>query len=187
MNSQLLGNVPASRQRFGRLVLHSLLGTAAVAALSCAGLSAQAAPGDTSSDTVVANVAVNSTISLNVTQSSFTISGVPNATATSTGAVTGVVTTNNATGFSVGVQAAAAALQPATSGNTDTIPIANLEVTNAAGAWTPVSDTAPVTVHTQATRSDLAGTAFSDDYRVAIPDVNSDTYSVTLDYVATAL
>lgn len=170
-----------------RLAVRGLLATVAAAALSCVGLSAYAAPGDFSSDSVVANVGVNSTISLNVTQSSFIMNGVPLTTVSNLGAVTGTVTTNNATGYSVGVQAAGLTLQPATTGNTDSIPIADLQVTNAAGSWTSVSSTTPVITHTQTTRSALVGDAFSDDYRVNIPDVNSDTYSVTLNYVATAL
>ena len=182
------GGTRAARTRSWSRLTHLSAGAAAVGALlSLAGLPAYAAPGDTSTDSVVANVNVNSTITLNVIQSSFNINGVPGATVGSTNAVTGTVTTNNATGYSVGVQAATAALQPTTSGNTDSIPVANLEVTDAAGAWTPVSDTAPVITTTKPTRSAPAGDAFSDDYRVAIPDVNSDTYSVTLNYVATAL
>lgn len=171
-----------------RLVARALVTTATAAAfLSVASLSASAAPGDTSVDSVVANVGVNSTITLNVDQGSFDLNGSPSTTVSQSGAVTGLVTTNNATGYSVGVRADAATLQAQTSGNTDSIPIANLEVANVAGTYTAVSNTAPVITTTKATRSALTGDVFSDDYRVAIPDVNSDTYSVTLSYTATAL
>lgn len=178
----------AEGRRGVRLIARALVTAATAGAfLSVASLPASAAPGDTSADSVVANVNVNSTITLNVATSSFNLNGTPLSTVPGVGAVTGLVTTNNTTGYSVGVQAAAETLQPATGGNADSIPIANLEVANAAGAYTALSNTAPVITTTKATRSALTGDAFSDDYRVAIPDVNSDTYSVTLNYTATAL
>ena len=186
LSDQAIGS--AGRGRGVRLVARALVTTATAAAfISVASLSASAAPGDTDVDTVVANVGVNSTITLNLDQGSFDLNGTPLSTVPGVGAVTGLVTTNNATGYSVGVQAAAATLQPTSGVNTDTIPIANLEVADAAGAYTALSNTTPVITTTKATRSALAGDAFSDDYRVAIPDVNSDTYSVTLNYTATAL
>jgi hypothetical protein len=171
-----------------RLAGRAVIGTATAAVfLGMATLSASAAPGDTSTGSVDANVNVNSTISLALDQSGFDLNGTPNSTVTKTGAVTGKVTTNNATGYSVGVQAGTATLQPATSGNTDSIPIANLKVANVAGTYTALSSTAPVITSTKSTRSALAGDEFSNNYRVDIPDVNSDTYTVTLNYTATAL
>ena len=187
MTSRIFASVQESK-RSTRIATRALLSTAAVALLAgAAAAPAFAAPGDTATDSVVANVDVNSTITLNLDQGSFLLSGTPLSTVPGVGAVTGVVTTNNATGYSVGVQAAAATLQPATGGNADSIPIANLEVADVAGTYTPLSATAPVITTTKATRSALTGDAFSDDYRVTIPDVNSDRYSVTLDYTATAL
>jgi hypothetical protein len=174
-----------------RLAARAVATTAAAAALlSVAALSASAAPGDVSvADSVVANVNVSSTITLNLDQASFDLNGLPSTEASQTGAVTGVVTTNNATGYSVGVVAESAVLTAATTGNTDTIPIANLAVVDSGGSYAALSDddAAPVITTTKGSRSALAGDAFSDDYRVAIPDVNSDTYTVTLDYTATAL
>ena len=179
---------PSSTPEYGRgyrLVARTVLTTAAAAAfIGLASVSASAAP---ATDSVVANVGVNSTITLNLDQASFNLNGAPLSNVPGVGAVTGLVTTNNATGYTVGVQAAAATLQPSSGANTDSIPIANLEVADAVGAFAPVSNTAPVITTTKATRSALTGDAFSDDYRVAIPDVNSDTYSVTLNYTATAL
>ncbi len=177
-------------RRSVRLVARGLVITATAAALlSAASLSASAAPGDTSRASVTANVNVNSVISLALDQTNFDLNGTPGSTVTLAGAVTGTVTTNNAAGYSVGVVAQAATLQPTLVGNTDSIPIANLKVTNAAGVYTSLSNNplTPVITTTKATRSDLTGDDFSDDYRVAIPDVNSDTYTVTLDYTATAL
>ena len=176
------------RSRGFRLATRAVVTTATAAAfVGLASVSASAAPGDTSTDSVVANVNVNSVITLNLDQSNFDLNGTPGSTVSGDGSVTGLVTTNNAAGYSVGVQAAAATLQPTLGTNTDTIPIADLQVANAAGAYTPLSNTAPVITNTQATRSALTGDAFSDDYKVNIPDVNSDTYSVTLNYTATAL
>jgi hypothetical protein len=181
---------PTSTTKQGRryrVVGRVALTTATAAAfVGLAAGSASAAPANT--DSVVANVGVDSTITLNVATSSFDLNGTPLSTVPGVGAVTGLVTTNNATGYSVGVVAAAATLQP-TGTNTDTIPIANLEVADSDGDYTPLSNdtAAPVITTTKPTRSALTGDAFSDDYRVTIPDVNSDTYSVTLDYTATAL
>jgi hypothetical protein len=178
----------SDRRRRVRIATRALVTTAtAVAFVGLASVSASAAPGDTSADTVIANVNVNSTITLNLDQASFDLNGSPSTTVSQTGAVTGLVTTNNLTGYSVGVQANAATLVPAANGNTDSIPIADLLVADTGGAYTPLSSTAPVITSTKGTRSALAGDVFSDDYRVLIPDVDSDTYSVTLSYTATAL
>jgi hypothetical protein len=196
MSGHLTASLPdqavsgAEGRRGVRLVARALVTTAAAAAFfSVAGLSASAAPGDTSEATVDANVIVNSTINLALDQASFDINATPDSTEAKTGAVTGTVTTNNATGYSVGVVAEADTLQPTLPDNDDTIPIANLEVRNDAGVYTPVSndEAAPVITVTQDTRSALDGDDFSDDYQITVPGVNSDTYSVTLNYTATAL
>ncbi len=123
-----------------------------------------------------------------MTTASFTLTGAPNATVTNDAAVSYKVTTNNLAGYSVTVQAATPTLVANTPGNTDAIPIARLSVKgDAAGAaYTPMS-TAAQTVHTQATRSIEAGDSLVNGYQVAIPFVNQDTYSVTLNYVATTL
>ncbi len=178
----------AEQRRGHRLVARTVLTSATAAAfIGLATVSASAAPADVATDSVVANVNVSSTITLDVDQGSFNLNGTPLSTVSGLGAVTGLVKTNNAAGYSVGVQAAATALQPSTSTNPDSIPIANLQVANNAGAYTPLSAVDPVITHTKPTRSALAGDAFVDDYRVDIPDVNSGTYSVTLNYTATAL
>ncbi len=54
-------------------------------------------------------------------------------------------------------------------------------------AYTPVSNTAPVEVHTQTGPSAEAGDDLSNDYQMTIPFVRSDTYTGTLNYVATTL
>ena len=178
------------RRRGHRTAARVVLTAATAAAfVGLATASASAAPGDVSEASVVANVNVNSTITLALDQANFDLNGTPNSTVSKTGAVTGSLTTNNAAGYSIGVVAAAATLQPHLNGNTDSIPIGSLEVADAAGDYTPLGndEEAPVITNTRAVRSALAGDDFSDDYRVNIPDVNSDTYSVTLNYTATAL
>jgi hypothetical protein len=139
---------------------------------------------DSSSGNTTANVAVNSSITLSGLTSSFTLSGDPNSTVTSNGVVTMNVLTNNLTGYNVTVQAAAAVLS-GSGGNADSIPISDLRVRETGGlAFVPLSNLAPVTVHAQITPSGASGDNLSNDYRVVIPFVSADTYSVTLDYVA---
>lgn len=185
-HARLLSSSPGPARR--RMV-RALAVSAAAALVAMSGAPAMAAPGDVATDSVTANVNVSSIITLALDQSSFDLNGAPSSTVSKTGAVTGTVTTNNAAGYSVGVVAAADTLQPTLGGNADSIPIANLEVHNAAGVYTALSEDpiAPVITTTTTARSALTGDAFSDDYQVAIPDVNSDTYSVVLDYTATAL
>ena len=187
-------HLPALAPRPGRRALVRGLGVVGAAAvlLGSAAATASAAPGDTSADTTIANVGVTSTISLNGLTPSFQLNGQPGATITENGAVAMNVGTNNTGGYRVTVQAADDALLPGdTTANPDSIPIANLRVRESApgdnGAWVSLSDTSPVTVHQQNTRSVQAGDAVSNDYQVDIPFVNADTYSVVLDYVATAL
>jgi hypothetical protein len=177
-----------ARGRGYRLVTRTLVTAATAAAfVGLASVSASAAPVNVLDGSVQANVEVGSTLTLALDQDDFLLSGFPTDVVVGLAAVTGSVTTNNASGYSVGVQAAEATLDPPTGTNTDTIPIAALQVTNEDNAYTSLSSTAPVTTTTKDTRSELDGDAFSDDYRVTIPDVNTDTYSVTLNYTATAL
>ncbi len=142
----------------------------------------------TDTGTTDARVAVSAAIVLSNLTPEFTLSGIPGDTPEEIGAVTMHVQTNNATGYNVTVQAAAPDLV-GTGTNTDTIPVIDLSVrqTNTT-TYTALSDTAPVQVHNQATRSaDAPGDLLSNDYEfnTPIPHVNSDIYSVTLDYVAT--
>ncbi len=155
------------------------------AGIAVAGGSALAA-GPTGNTT--ASVAVASSITLSGLTSGFTLSGNPNTTQTANGAVSMKVTTNNKAGYSVSVLPSAAALAGAAAGNTDVIPIASLKVRKTgAPTFTPLSNVAPVLVHTQAGKSDHSGDTVSNDYEVDIPFVNSDTYSVALTYTATTL
>ena len=186
-------HLPALTPRPGRRALVRGLGVVGAAAvlLGSAAATASAAPGDTSAGTTTANVGVESTISLTGLTPSFELNGPPGASIVLYDAVEMNVGTNNTAGYRVTVQAAADALLPGdTTVNPDSIPIANLRVRGSVpgdGPWVSVNDTSPVTVHQQNTRSVQAGDAISNDYQVDIPFVNADTYSVVLDYVATAL
>lgn len=178
-------DLPASSPSHLRRVL-AVSAAGGLLALAAGQLPAVAAPGDQSADTTVARVAVNSAITLQGLTPSFTLTGLPGATVTELGAVAYTVLTNNVGGYTVTVQAEAAALTPA-GASPDTIPVGALSVRpSGGGAYTPLSDTSPLTLHDSDARSDSDGDDYSDDYQVDIPFVADDTYSVTLDYIATA-
>jgi hypothetical protein len=72
--------------------------------------------------------------------------------------------------------------------NTDAIPIADLTVRETGDTvFLPMSSTDPVSVHTQTGRSANGGDELSNDYEIRVPVVNVDTYTATLDYVASTL
>ncbi|WP_231861414.1 hypothetical protein [Frankia alni] len=150
---------------------------------------ANAVPGQTSTQTTIANVVVGSSITLTGLVPSFTLAGNPGETVSTTAPpVTFTVTTNNNEGYTVTVAPETPTLNPTTPGNTDTIPIGDLRVREAGTtAFTPLVFGTPVTVHTQATPSAEAGDTFTNDYQITIPFVTPDTYSAVLDYVATTL
>jgi hypothetical protein len=167
-----------------RLVAGLCACAAGFALLAMAG--AGSATAESSSGGTNANAAVTSSITLSGLTNAFTLTGAPDTTATTATPVTMKVTTNNAAGYAVTVQANVPVMSPATLGNTDTIPVSALEVrkTGTIG-YTPLSALSPVTVHSQTTRSSSQGDTINNDYRMAIPFVNADTYSVGLTYIAT--
>ena len=176
------------KKRLGRLMLRGIVfGAAAAAAVCMTAASAAAAPGDTDEGSTDAHVAVESSIVLSGLTDEFTLSGIPGATVADDGAVTFNVKTNSLAGYSVTVQSQTATLA-GTSGNVDAIPIAALSVRETGTTtYTAMSDQGTAVVHTQTTRSDELGDELSNDYQVIIPFVNEDTYTATLDYVATTL
>ena len=180
---------PDDGWRSVRLVARALVGTATAAVfLSMATLSASAAPGDADDGTVTANVGVSSSITLTGLTGEFTLEGLPGATIADEDAVAFNVNTNNIGGYNVTVQAETPTLVPTVETNTDSIPIRNLSVRDATKTeYTPLSNTTALVVNTKATRSVAAGDDYSHDYSVDIPFVADDTYSATLNYVATAL
>jgi hypothetical protein len=148
---------------------------------------APAAPDASSPGTTIANVNVGGAILLSNLTNSFTLTGVPGDLPSDPAAVTMNVFTNNDSGYNVTVLAAAVNLV-GTSPNTDTIPVSDISVEESgAGAFQPLSSTVADQVYSQTTRSvaapgDLLSNAY--EFNTGIPDVLNDTYSVTLDYVA---
>ncbi|MFE3640301.1 hypothetical protein ACFXOM_04670 [Streptomyces sp. NPDC059169] len=157
--------------------------------LAAGGLTAAAADGpaalaDQVSDTTQANVAVASAISLTGLTPSFTLSGLPNTTATQNAAVSYTVTSNNAAGYTISVRANDSALQPQGADNPDVIPVGNLELRpNPQILWRPVT-TSDQVIRNVDSPSAGGGDTYATDYRVHIPNVRSDTYSVNLTYTA---
>jgi hypothetical protein len=165
--------------------MRGAVGAAALATLAV-GLAGTASAATAGGDTV-ANVGVGSAITLTALTPNFTLTGIPGETVPGVGAVTFNVATNNTAGYAVTVQSAAATMV-GTGGNTESIPIGALSVRETGTTpYTPLSSTAPVSVHRQLTHSVAAGDSLSNDYQVVIPFVNSDTYHATLNYVATTL
>jgi hypothetical protein len=117
---------------------------------------------------------------------SFTLSGPPNTTHTRIGAVSLRVWTPNPTGYRVTVQAAAPFLTPVSAGNPDVIAVSRLQVRGTGTtAFTPLSATSAVTVHSQSTMTGpMPGDAISNDFRMQIPFVRSGSYRVTVNYTA---
>jgi len=172
-----------------RLIRNSLIGAAAAAL--CLGALAAPASADplTSGQSTTAHVGVTAGITMTGLTPSFTLTGTPGSTQTGVGAVTFNVETNNVAGYAVTVQSTAATMLPADTGaNMDSIPIAALTVRETGGStFDGLSSTAALQVHTQAERSANGGDSLSNDFRLRIPVVNADTYSATLNYVASTL
>ncbi|HEX8094589.1 hypothetical protein [Jatrophihabitans sp.] len=171
--------------RAQHLVRNMTAAGAMVAGLVTVGAAAPALAA-TSPGTATATANVQASITLSGLTPAFTLTGAPGATATGSAAVTMKVTTNNTLGYTVGVQAAAATMPGATAGNTDTIPVSALTVKENTGAtYTALSATAAVTVHSQNGKSLSTGDTITNDMQMAVPFVNSDSYSVALNYIAT--
>lgn len=184
--SSLFSAAPTVRS----LLRTAVVGSAAAALVLGSAAVASAAPGISDTDDTQANVIVQSAITLTGLTPSFTLTGIPGATVEGLGIVDYTVETNNFAGYTVTVLADDNELLPTRPTNTDTIPIAALAVQETGttpNAYTALSDVTARTVHTQGTRSAPGGDSLSSDYRVVIPFVNEDTYSVDLTYVATTL
>lgn len=134
-----------------------------------------------------ATVVAPRTITLTGLTDSFTLSGLPDSTVSSDGTVTMTVTTNSQSGYLVTVQARATSMTGGTAGNTVTIPISALGVRESGtDDFHPLSADTSLIVHQQDVASAPDGDAVSNDYRIHIPYVPSDTYSVALDYIVSA-
>ncbi|GIH25450.1 hypothetical protein Aph01nite_37600 [Acrocarpospora phusangensis] len=161
----------------------ALAGAVTVAALE-AGSPALA---DTDTGTTTANVEVTSSITLSDLTASFTLTGAP--TDTPSTQISMKVTTNNFAGYNVTVAPATANLTGAIAGNSDVIPAGLLQVkgTGVGAAFTGLTFGTPLVVHTQDNASVAAGDTINNDYQITIPFVRPDTYTTTLNYVATTL
>ncbi|MEV7005357.1 hypothetical protein [Streptosporangium sp. NPDC051022] len=165
--------------------------------LALAGATVAALPGqvpqaraDSDTGSTVANVQVGLSITLSDLTAAFTLAGNPGQTvASGTGLpVTMRVTTNNFAGYSVTVQPQAANLVGAIAGNTDVVPVTLLQVRGPAQvAFTALSSATPLEVARKTAASDPAGDLISNDFQITVPFVRPDTYSGTLNYVATTL
>ena len=115
----------------------------------------------------------------------FSLTGQPGSIVEGEGILVMTVTTNSQSGYVVTVQPQDDVLAPLTPGNPDSIPVGQLGVRESGNSpfqfFTP--DT-PVVVHQQNRPSAPGGDAVSNDYQVQIPFVSSDTYSGTLEYIA---
>jgi uncharacterized repeat protein (TIGR01451 family) len=128
-----------------------------------------------------------STISLVGLTPAFTLTGQPNSVVTAEDAVTMTVVTNSFGGYSVTARATSPTMVGA-EGNQDSIPVGQLFLreTGSGNPFVRLRADQSVTVHEQSTASSANGDAVSNDYQVDIPDVVSDTYSATVEYIATA-
>jgi hypothetical protein len=156
-------------------------------ALATVGTATPAQADDATGDTR-ANVVVTGAITLTALTGAFTLSGTPNAVVENPGAVTMLVTTNSFAGYTVTVEPVEDALTGAIGSNTDSIPIGDLNVKlTSASLYSPLTFGTPLEVFRKTSPSAPAGDSISNDYKITIPFVQPDTYSATLEYVATTL
>lgn len=175
---------PRTRTARKSIALLGIGGLAASAALLAGGAAANAA---TDTGSTEGNVEVSTAIALTGLTTEFTLTGLPGAEVTQAEAVAFTVETNNLAGYNVTVQSATSTLVAETAGNADSIPIGALSVSEAGTTFTGISAATPFVVHSQTTRSEEGGDDLTNDYRIDIPFVNTDTYSATLNYIATTL
>jgi len=179
-----------TKARKARAASIGLAFVGAATAVSAVGYHTVPALADTASGSTTVHVEVTGAITLTDLTPSFTLTGAPGTTPT-TGAnpVTMTVTTNNFAGYNVSVVPAAANLVGAIPGNPDVIPANDLEVDGPAqgGAWAHLTYPTPLVVATKASASAPGGDTITNNYRITIPFVRPDTYSGTLNYVATTL
>ena len=194
MTTDMFGTSPAILDRTSapkhgrRAVSLGIVATAAIA-LFLGGMGATASAAQTSGEPTTANAVVSTGITMTGITSNVTLTGAPGATVTSAVPVAYNVETNNVAGYAVTVGATAATLLPPLPlVNTDSIPITALTIREGStGNYTPLSSSTPVPVHTQHGRSVDQGDLWSTSFEMRIPTVNADTYSTTLNYVATTL
>ncbi|MDP9074231.1 MAG: hypothetical protein M3N98_08680 [Actinomycetota bacterium] len=145
-----------------------------------------AAFADSSGQSTTANVGVSSGITMTALTSSFLLNGAPGAVVTLPNAVSYNVETNNVAGYAVTVQSVGPTMV-GTGSNVDAIPIAALTARDGGTSigYAGLSNSAGTNVHNQSVRSANGGDILHTDYQIRIPVVNADTYTATLNYVAT--
>jgi uncharacterized repeat protein (TIGR01451 family) len=142
--------------------------------------------GATTTPCAVAVPVAARTISITGLTDDITLTGLPNTTVTSNGAVTMTVTTNSTGGYVVSVRSSTESLTGSDPENTDVIPVGNLKVRGTGDtSFVPLS-LDPTIVEDRDSATSPAGDAVSNDYRVDIPFVDGDTYTGTLDYIVSA-
>jgi hypothetical protein len=181
------GSEAGASRRGKRLIPLGMIGAAAVLASIVGGAGvASADTGSTANTSTNASVTVDPEISFGGISSGFNLEGLPGANVEEDNAVNMNVVTNNLAGYDVTVQSVDDALEPSLLNNPDSIPLSDLLVSgDSSGGFQPL--TGSVLVHTQSTRSAEAGDDLSNNYEVNVPFVNQDTYSTTLNYIATTL
>jgi hypothetical protein len=168
------------------IITRVAIGGATAALLTIGAASTASAVEDTGS--TEGNVEVGSEITLTALTTDFTLTGLPGDAVEGLGAVTFNVETNNLAGYGVTVQAATTTMAATAVGNLDSIPIGNLSVRETGDEdYLAVSSAAATPVGGSTTRSAEGGDELSNDYSVAIPFVNQDTYTATLNYIAATL
>lgn len=186
MTLAFLPHLPAAPS--GRRLVRRAVAAAAGAAALTAGIAGAASAANNGSTT--ANVVVESAITLTGLTPSFTLTGIPGqvvTTVSQTQTVRYNVATNNTAGYSVTVTPAANALTASTSGNSDTIPVTDLYVTRDGGYTAFIDSSTPIVVHTSTGPTTSAGDDLNSDLGLQIPYVKNDTYSATLNYLASTL
>jgi hypothetical protein len=162
----------------------------AATAVTALGYNTVPAAADTAADSTTVNVEVTGAITLTDLTPAFTLTGVAGTIPTTGGSpVTMRVTTNNFAGYNVTVVPAAANLIGAIPGTSDFIPANDLEVDGPSqgGAYAHLTYPTPLVVATKASASAPDGDLIINNYRITIPFVRPDTYTGTLNYVATTL
>ena len=141
---------------------------------------------DTQPPCATSTVVNDRSIQLNDLTESFTLEGPADAVVVNNGAISMTVDSNNPGGYQVTVQGESGELVSRTAVDGPTIAISELFFRgNGTAEFTPLS-TDPQVVFARNAASAPDGDAVSSDFRMQMPFVDPDTYSVTLEYLVSA-
>ena len=176
-------SVDGSRRGSSRWSRGALVATIAAALLVVpVGASGADTPGAGSTD---ATVIVETGILLEGLPAGVSLTGQPGETATNATPFEYTVYSNDTSGYTVTVQAQTASLIQ--NGGADTIEVGRLLVQDGGNVpthtWAGLSSTTPTPVYTNENQSATDGDLLSTDFQMKIPVVDSDTYTVTLNYL----